>query len=128
MLVKHLDHLNLYVNDLAETERFYADLFGFERVEGGVQGSTPWAILKAGDAMLAVYEQPSLPKNRPGMNHFALRITDREAWLAAVERTGTSIRYGGAIRWNHSTSWYLSDPSGYEIEVALWADDHVAFG
>ena len=46
-----------------------------------------WGVLRAGDAMLCIYEYPDLefvprPRERGmhGINHFGLRITDRAAW------------------------------------------------
>ena len=61
------------------------------------------------------------------MAHFGLRITDVEEWLETVDREKIEVLYGGEITWPHSRSWYIEDPTGYEIEVALWADDRVTF-
>ncbi len=30
-------------------------------------------------------------------------------------------------RYPHSESWYVNDPTGWEIEVALWDNDQVRF-
>ncbi len=57
----------------------------------------------------------------------ALRITDGEAWEARVADEGVTIRYDGVVRWPHSRSWYVDDPTGYGIEVVLWNDDTVSF-
>lgn len=130
--VKHLDHLNLTVADLATTERWYAEVFGFRRVEGGVHRGHPWAILRAGEALLCVYEHPRRPapdsEGAHRVNHFGLRITDAEDFLARAEAAGVEVRYGGVVEWPHSRSWYVADPTGYEIEVAAWRDDTVRFG
>jgi catechol 2,3-dioxygenase-like lactoylglutathione lyase family enzyme len=136
MHVKHLDHLNLSVRDLAASIDWYGRVFGFERKEGGTYEGAPWAILQSGDALLCLYEHPERdfvdPEERGargqhGLNHFGLRIRDAEAWLRAVDREGVEVRHGGPVSWPHSTSWYVCDPTGYEIEVALWHDDRVAF-
>lgn len=136
MGVKHLDHLNLTVRDLEESLEWYGRVLGFERVEGGVQDGTPWAIARSGDALLCLYEHPDYRflenddrrgAGTHGMNHFGLRITDPEAWERTVEREAVPVHYGGAVSWPHSTAWYISDPTGYEIEVAHWKDDRVAF-
>ena len=124
--VKHLDHLNLDVADMEASIHFYRDHFGFEPVERGTYDGAPWTIIRAGDALLCLYERPGLHPGA-GLNHFGLRITDERAWEETVARTGIPIRYGGAVRWPHSTAWYVRDPSGYEIEVALWKDDEVRF-
>lgn len=126
-MVRQLDHLNLDVRGLAESERFYANIFGFRRVESGEHGGLPWVILRAGDAMLCLYENPALPADGP-LNHFALRLTDAEAFLAGLDAHGVPFDYGGGeVRWPHSRSWYVRDPSGHQIEAVAWNDDQVRF-
>ncbi len=133
-IVERLDHLNLTVADLDESIAWYRDVFGFGQVEEGeMEDSTRWAIVRSDDSMLCMYEHPELasPGSRDGghhqVNHFGLRIRDRAAWEAVVEQLGIPVRYGGAVRWPHSTSWYVFDPTGWEIEVAQWDDDRVRF-
>ena len=136
MSVKHLDHLNLSVADLEASVDWYRRVFGFERVEGGVIDGVPWAIVKGGEAMLCLYEYPDRElldrfaqrkKKIHGLNHFGLRITDGEAFQETARREGVEIQYGGVVDWPHSKAWYVLDPTGYEIEVALWDDDTVTF-
>lgn len=137
LTVKHLDHLNLSVADLERTIDWYGRVFGFAVVERGVQeDGSPWAILRGGDALLCVYEHTELvflnrhvrkDRGLHGINHFGLRITDRIAWEATIKRESVQVEYGGAIQYPHSLSWYVCDPTGYGIEVALWDDDRVAF-
>jgi catechol 2,3-dioxygenase-like lactoylglutathione lyase family enzyme len=136
--IKHLDHLNLTVNNLDQSEQWYAALFGFERVEAGVWHETQWRILRAGDAMLCMYEHPELtappvlvgrraPQQHHLVKHFALRLHDEADFLARVEATGATLGYGGRVDWPHSSAWYVKDPSGYEIEVVRWHDDAARF-
>lgn len=131
MKVKHLDHLNLTVRDLQDTIDFYGRVFGFEVVERGLWNGHDWAILRSGDAMLCAYEHPELSadgrEDHHHVSHFGLRITDREAWEKTLAREGLPLLYGGVRAWPHSTAWYVADPTGYEIEVALWHGDTVAF-
>jgi catechol 2,3-dioxygenase-like lactoylglutathione lyase family enzyme len=133
MTVKHLDHVNLSVRDLAATEAWYGRVFGFQRVEGGIHHGRPWSILRSGEALLCVYEYPELGDPDPevhghhGLFHFALRITDPAAWRETVRREDVEVLYGGEVAWPHSTAWYVADPTGHEIEVACWKDDRVAF-
>jgi catechol 2,3-dioxygenase-like lactoylglutathione lyase family enzyme len=128
MQIKHLDHLNLSVTNFAESASWYAKVFGFEVVEQGTYRNAPWGIVKAGDALLCMYEdnrrQPKGDELRNlkihGVNHFGLRITDRKAWEETIKRENIHVFYGGETRWPYSSSWYIEDPSGYEIEVVLW--------
>lgn len=133
MKVSNLDHLNLTVKNMDETVEWYQKLFGFEKVEGGVRSGVRWNILRSGDAMLCVYEHPELsePDESDGQSHkiyhFGLRITDRDDFEKRVKQFNVCVEYGGAVRYPHSWSWYVTDPTGYEIEVALWDDDKVRF-
>lgn len=135
MQIKQLDHLNLDVADLAASADWYRRVFGFEEQERGIYNGYPWRIVRSGEAMLAMYERPGLTVNAGSwaesqalaINHFALRITDKAAWLATIEREAIKVNYGEAVEWPHSTSWYLNDPNGYEIEVVLWIQDQIRF-
>ena len=136
MKVKHLDHLNLSVQSFSETADWYGRVFGFEVVEDKVDQGMRWGVIRSGEAMLCIYEHPELEfadsdevraKGLHGINHFGLRITDRETWEETVRREGIEVNYGGPVRWPHSTAWYVTDPTGYEIEVALWDDDETRF-
>jgi len=136
--VTKLDHLNLSVRDFEETAAWYGRVFGFEVVEREIDDAgRPWGVLRAGDALLCIYEHPELRFEEPdarrtrgvhGINHFGLRITDRDAWEKTMEREGIVAAYGGPVHWPHATAWYVKDPTGYEIEVALWDDDTIRFG
>src|SRR5262245_32287444 len=105
MAVKHLDHLNLTVRDLAASEDWYGRVFGFRRVEHGVYDGRPWAILQSGDALLCLYEHPDRGTPDPDEHghhapaHFGLRVDDRAAWESTVRREGVEVLYGGEVRW-----------------------------
>jgi len=128
-----LDHVNLSVTNLTESLGWYRRVFGFEKVEGGLYGDVPWAIVKSGDALLALYEKPDrhVPSDVENaqhrfhaLAHVGLRITDEAKWLETVARENVTVDH--TARYPHSKSWYVVDPSGWEIEVALW-DNGVMF-
>ncbi len=136
MTVTQLDHLNLSVDDFDDTARWYGRVFGFPGVEEGIQDGTRWGVLRAGAALLCIYERPerqmvdrwALDRTKKhGFNHFALRIEDRESWLRTLDNEGLELLYGGEITWPHSAAWYVKDPTGYEIEVALWDEGRPMF-
>lgn len=129
MNVQYLDHLNLSVANFDETVAWYGRVFGFELMEEDVQNGVRWGTLRAGEALLCVYEMPDrLPpdsdtrktQEHHGIAHFGLRVADAKQWEETVEREGVEVLYGGAVDWPFSTSWYIVDPTGYEIEVAHW--------
>ena len=136
MKVRHLDHINMTVRDFDQTVDWYGRVFDFELVEEALTDGVRWGVIRSGEALLCIYEDPNREhldrfelKDRGlhGMAHFGLRITDVEEWLETVDREKIEVLYGGEITWPHSRSWYIEDPTGYEIEVALWADDRVTF-
>ena len=136
MKIKQLDHLNMTVANLAESLRWYLDVFDFNTVERGTRNGYPWAVIRSGEAILCLYEDPSREGpaqflksggDRHAVYHFGLRITDRDAWLAVVKRYKLELEYGGEVDYPHSKSWYVFDPTGHGIEVALWNDDVIAF-
>ncbi|MEE9311919.1 MAG: VOC family protein, partial [Planctomycetota bacterium] len=85
MKVRNLDHLNLSVRNFDETVEWYGRVFGFEKVEEGVEDGVKWGVIKGGDAMLCIYEHADFKKlewreeadaGRHYIAHFALRIED----------------------------------------------------
>lgn len=136
MKVKQLDHLNLSVINFERSAEWYKRVLGFEIVEQGIQDGQPWGVIKNGDAMLCIYQHPEWgPHDKHAIGdagfqrvaHFALRITDRAEWEEVMKRENPKLYYGGEINWNHSTAWYIKDPNGYEIEIALWEKTGPAF-
>jgi catechol 2,3-dioxygenase-like lactoylglutathione lyase family enzyme len=130
-----LDHLNLTVKNFAESVAWYGRVFGFELVEEGMDDDGPWGILRSGDSMLCIYESPKRTlledDGESGayhqIYHFGLRITDRKAWEETVKKENLETYYGSPVRYPHSQSWYITDPTGYMIEVALWGAEGVRF-
>jgi len=130
-----LDHLNLTVKDFDESATWYGAAFGFEIVEQGSYEGLPWGVLQSGDSMLCIYESPSLgspsddeTRRFHKIYHFGLRIHDRDRWEATLGELDIRTYYDSPVRHPHSTSWYVKDPTGHMIEVALWDDDVVRFG
>ena len=136
MQVKHIDHLNLTVNDFSDTCDWYSRVFGFSLVEEGIRNGRKWGILRSGEALLCVYENPKRTfltgdelesKELHGVNHFSLRINDRKTWEETVAKQNIAVQFGGAYEYPNSSSWYINDPTGYEIEVVLWKEDKIVF-
>jgi catechol 2,3-dioxygenase-like lactoylglutathione lyase family enzyme len=132
-----LDHLNLSVRDLEETVAWYGRVFQFALVQEGTWEGVRWGILRSGggrgDALLCVYHHPEYaflsPEELGGRRlhatrHVGFRITDEARWRETVAREGLEVE---EIRYPRSRSWYVSDPTGYTIEVVRWEGDRVAF-
>lgn len=127
-----LDHLNFTVNSFAETAEWYKKIFGFEIVEQGLNESKkPWGILRNGDAMLAITENDKKKVDESDefhrIYHFGLRITDKEDWEQKLKEYKLKTYFGTPVRYPHSYSWYVKDPTGNTIEVVHWDDDEIRF-
>jgi catechol 2,3-dioxygenase-like lactoylglutathione lyase family enzyme len=132
--VAALDHLNLSVRNFEETAAWYQRVFGFQVAERGLYEGLPWGVLKNGNSMLCVYESPDKKpprgdetENSHQISHFGLRIHDQDAWRKTLGEQKVPTYYGSPVRYPHSTSWYVTDPTGYMIEVAYWDENRVQF-
>lgn len=61
------------------------------------------------------------------MNHLGLRVRDRAALEARLAEHKVHIHYGGAYEHPHSTAFYVSDPAGNTVELAVWDRDEIRF-
>ncbi|MGO1257442.1 MAG: VOC family protein [Brachybacterium sp.] len=127
-----LHHLELWTADLAAAEPAWHWLmttlgWAAERLEGWERGR----IWRSADGGYLVLEQsPDVLGTRserrsPGMNHLALRVTDR-AVLDTIRSTAPehgwrelfAERYPHAGGQDH-TAWYGEDAEGIEVELVL---------
>ena len=125
----NIDHVSLSVSSLDASIEFYSRLFGFQLVE---RSGNEWGILRSGDSMICMwqaagFQAPKALSSHHEIYHFGLRIRDRSAFERQVAEGKVNVSEG-PVRYPHSTSWYVKDPSGYEVEVAAWDEDRVQFG
>jgi catechol-2,3-dioxygenase len=128
-----LNHLVINVMDLHESERFYTEVLGFERV-GILERNPDGMRFYAGKGNLHHHalalvqlpnpEQHSVPQwdmlgpKERGINHIAIAYPDREAWLkqlAWMQKNNVEFK----IRLDHGMthSVYITDPNGYGLEI-----------
>ena len=137
MEIRRIDHLNMTVDSFAETVDWYGKLFGFEVVEEGVdEDDCHWGVIRSGETMLCIYECADYTfQNRFKLDdrkqhyiaHFGLHMADRQMVEKALAEHGIEVHYGGPVRWPHSTSFYVSDPTGHEIELTVYDDEQLSF-
>lgn len=131
-----LDHINMTAASLDESINWYSNLFGFKLVETGLsQAGKRWAILTSGDSAICMSEHTDRQRAdsfddhvHHKVFHFGLRVTDEAAWREKVLRYKLRVHYGGPVEYPHSTSWYVNDPSGHEIEVSYAGGAPMKFG
>ncbi len=134
--IAKIDHINLTVGDYEKTKSFYEELFGFEAVEEGIRedNGKKWGILKLGESTIALSGKDANLKDATEsegifhrINHFGLRIFDRRRWEEKIKKLKIKLYYNSPVEYPHSTSWYINDPNGHEIEVSIWKNNKMIF-
>jgi catechol 2,3-dioxygenase-like lactoylglutathione lyase family enzyme len=111
--VTSLDHVVLYVEDLARAKRFYTELLGMEvRVEHGDR-----VFLRCGRQQVGLFTKEDGSGAHAGeeINHIALRVENGE-WpevKAALEAAGVAV----SSRPNDPTCIYIDDPDGHMVQI-----------
>lgn len=130
--IAKLDHLNLSVKNYQESINWYQKIFGFEVVEEGTNmNGRPYGIIKSEETMIALNEDPERgePKehNQHLMNHFGFKLLNKDFWIETLKKFNLKTYYGSPVEYPNSTSWYVKDPTGHEIEVSIWNNNKIIF-
>ena len=116
LIVNGIDHLNMEVINLNETQEFYNQLFGFTVLKEQPEENSQ--IIGNEKVKLCLYEIDDFQGyTKKGFHHFGLHIENFEVVMQKCTEMGIEIFYGGPIKWEKSTSIYIKDPNGYEIEL-----------
>lgn len=124
-MFQKIDHINVSVKNIDETVEWYVKVFGFRKVEDGISKSgEQFVIIENLDCMLCLYEHPNWsapnfngPTTQHQIFHIGFRITDEIKWKQMIKDHNITIIYD-EVQFPRSKSWYVMDPSGYEIEVS----------
>ncbi|PIW69134.1 MAG: VOC family protein [Ignavibacteriales bacterium CG12_big_fil_rev_8_21_14_0_65_30_8] len=112
-----IDHLNLEVINLEKTVKFYSELLGFEVKKE--QHEEDSKIIGNDKVKLCLYENKNMQKYvKKGFAHFGLHINNFDDVINKCKEMGIDIYYGGPLEWENSSSIYIQDPNGYEIELS----------
>jgi catechol 2,3-dioxygenase-like lactoylglutathione lyase family enzyme len=116
--------ITLFVEDLAEAKRFYADVFGlpvaFEDDNSAVFkfGETLVNPLEAREAPSLVAPAPVAPRDSGVRFQFTLEVDDVDAMAEEVRRRGAELLNGPMDRpWGIRTATFR-DPGGHVWEIA----------
>jgi len=132
-----INHLVLNVRDLEESHRFWTEIVGFRQVgelkprpdrpnpakmrfySGNRDGETHHHDI----ALVENRDLPKPPENWSmfgmpcAVNHIAITMPDREAWLrhlAYLQAKG--VKFGRRVEHGMTHSLYINDPNGYGVE------------
>ena len=119
----NFDHYAILVNDLDSSAHFYMEVMGLKEIENKTKKPHIRWFSMGGKTELHVIEQKAYQiPNEIGV-HFALRVSDLDAFVKKMIRHKVSFRnwFGQIGKTNTRPDGirqiYLQDPNGYWIEV-----------
>lgn len=145
-----LNHLVLNVRDLEESHRFWTEILGFRQVgelhATAERPNPPKMRFYSGERDgpphhhdIALVENTELPEppekwsmfgGANAINHIAITLPDREAWLAQLAfMQDKGVKFGRRVDHGMTHSLYISDPNGYGVELVydlpreIWEGD-----
>ena len=115
-----MDHVNMNVKDLAKTVEFYKNLFGFEiRKDDNSPNKmdAPSKIIGNDSIKLCLYEDPQVTPSG-GIAHFGFHVENFDDIMQKCKELGVEVLYDGPVDFEKSSSVYIKDPTGYDIELS----------
>jgi lactoylglutathione lyase len=129
MEIRHIDHVTLFVSDLARSLEFYTGTVGLHLAyEGTLGGGIYGAFLDVGETMINVIEDRSLAGLIPHQ-HIAMSVDDVDAVYAQLSRKGLKFDQPEP---ENLPSGYITgqryiefrDPDGVRIEIVQRSADY----
>ena len=128
-LIKQVAHACIFAHDLDETERFYADVFGMEKVfsftrNGAVIG---YYLDAGGRTFIEVFEKAEAEfSEKNAINHICLEVHSMDETVTHIQSCGVSITEksnGCDDTWQ---AW-TQDPNGVKIELFEYTGESAQF-
>jgi len=115
--MNELDHVGLYVKDLARSVVFYGEIFGFEVNRTMELGEAKIAFLDIGGGLLELIQRPNEPGEPPAgrWNHTAYTVDDYPAMEAKLEGMGLELRK--VTLGDGKRIAFFKDPDGHDVEI-----------
>lgn len=112
-----MDHVGLYVKDLAKSVVFYGEIFGFEVVRTMDLGEAKIAFLDIGGGLLELIQRPEGPGAPPEgrWNHTAYGVDDYDAMESKLEGIGLELRKVTLAKGRRIA--FFKDPDGHDVEI-----------
>lgn len=126
MPITNLNHAVLYVRDARRTQKFYADVLGFETMIEHPQGA--YVFMRAAGSTnhhdLALFTVGDVPASEAGrrtlgLYHIAWQVPTLDDLAEMRERLAAAGALVGSSDHGTNKSLYARDPDGQEFEV-MW--------
>ena len=144
-----INHLVLNVRDIEESHKFWTEIVGFKQVgelHPRADRPTPpkmrfYSAVNDGELThhtVALVESANLPppaewvlaNSQVAINHVALTMPNREAWLKQLAwLRAQGVKFERRVNHGMTHSLYIVDPNGYGVEVLyelpreVWGDN-----
>jgi catechol 2,3-dioxygenase-like lactoylglutathione lyase family enzyme len=118
MPVNGIDHVNIRTTDVATSEQFYVDLFGFEYRQGSeIMGNTPHWLFDAQGQPIIHFRimEPDAPTTGP-IDHVALKCQDVQSMVERLKARDVVYQMAENIV-PGVTQIILKDPHGVSLEL-----------
>lgn len=127
-----ITHVSVIAEDVEESTEFYENVLGFEVLESvdlesqadyESDETTPLQILRAGDLILHLWNDPDREPEATRLAHFGVHVDDFEAVYREAEERGVFAGLGvdsappRVFDLNGNAQMYLRDPTGNLVEV-----------
>lgn len=115
--MNELDHVGLYVKDLAKSVVFYGEVLGFNVTRTMDLGEAKIAFLDIGKGLLELIQRPEGPGAPPDgrWNHTAFIVDDYDAMEAKLE--GLRLELRKITLDNGKRIAFFKDPDGHDLEI-----------
>lgn len=117
-----VDHVQLDVADIEESQDFYSRVFGFEVKEVGIRAGARWAIIGVEHVLyLCMHEFPegrNVKNSGLEITHFGILVDDFNSVLVELHGHGVWTLPSHEVQYHSSRSVYFVDPNGYKIEIS----------
>ena len=112
-----VNHIGLFVKDLAASIEFYEDFFGFSVVKEFGSSGTKIALIDIGGGQIEFIQRPEPNRSSPvGVwGHIAFHVPDFEEKLKKIESLGLEKRI--VTMDNGSRLCFFADPDGHTLEL-----------
>lgn len=112
-----LDHIGIYVEDLARSIDFYGDVFGFQVARTMETSTSKIAFLDIGGGLLELIQRPGAPGEAPEgpWCHVAFEVDDYDSMESRLEEMGLELRK--VTLGDGSRIAFFKDPDGHDIEI-----------